>query len=95
MYGGGSKGLMGVVSGGVLQRGGKVTGVVPYAMVAAGGEKPIAGNNNTNNKTNESSSGCGEYGRVTLGGSHEAVNTVRPNSKPFFSFVLFFSSETN
>ncbi|TCD62389.1 hypothetical protein EIP91_006943 [Steccherinum ochraceum] len=39
VYGGGSKGLMGVVSGGVLEKNGKVTGVVPYAMVSAGGEK--------------------------------------------------------
>ncbi|KAJ6546963.1 hypothetical protein B0H19DRAFT_1163219 [Mycena capillaripes] len=38
VYGGGSKGLMGVVSGAVLERGGKVTGIVPSAMVAAGGE---------------------------------------------------------
>jgi len=38
VYGGGSKGIMGVVSGAVLERGGEVTGVVPYAMVAAGGE---------------------------------------------------------
>ena len=29
---------MGVVSGAALEKGGKVTGVVPYAMVAAGGE---------------------------------------------------------
>lgn len=29
---------MGVVSGAVLEHGGDVTGVVPYAMVAAGGE---------------------------------------------------------
>ncbi|KAJ7273048.1 hypothetical protein C8J57DRAFT_1063276 [Mycena rebaudengoi] len=39
VYGGGSKGLMGAVSGAALERGGKVTGVVPYAMVAAGGEQ--------------------------------------------------------
>lgn len=38
VYGGGSKGIMGVVSGAVLEKGGKVTGVIPYAMVAAGGE---------------------------------------------------------
>ncbi|KAJ7043086.1 hypothetical protein C8F04DRAFT_1073636 [Mycena alexandri] len=38
VYGGGSKGIMGIVSGAVLERGGKVTGIVPYAMVAAGGE---------------------------------------------------------
>lgn len=30
---------MGVVSGAVLAKGGKVTGVVPFAMVAAGGER--------------------------------------------------------
>lgn len=29
---------MGAVSGAVLDAGGEVTGVVPYAMVAAGGE---------------------------------------------------------
>lgn len=29
---------MGVVSSAVLEAGGKVTGIVPYAMVAAGGE---------------------------------------------------------
>ncbi|KAI0052925.1 hypothetical protein FA95DRAFT_1044313 [Auriscalpium vulgare] len=38
VYGGGSKGIMGVVSGAVLEEGGQVTGVVPSAMVAAGGE---------------------------------------------------------
>jgi len=38
VYGGGSKGIMGVVSGAALERGGEVTGVVPEAMVAAGGE---------------------------------------------------------
>ncbi|KAJ6606406.1 hypothetical protein DFH09DRAFT_1120107 [Mycena vulgaris] len=38
IYGGGGKGIMGVISGAVLERGGKVTGIVPYAMVAAGGE---------------------------------------------------------
>ncbi|EPQ58547.1 hypothetical protein GLOTRDRAFT_35746 [Gloeophyllum trabeum ATCC 11539] len=38
VYGGGSKGIMGIVSGAVLEGGGQVTGVVPQAMVAAGGE---------------------------------------------------------
>ncbi|OCH89088.1 hypothetical protein OBBRIDRAFT_794597 [Obba rivulosa] len=38
VYGGGSKGVMGVVSGAVLEAGGHVTGVVPYAMLKAGGE---------------------------------------------------------
>ncbi|KAF9483869.1 hypothetical protein BDN70DRAFT_873261 [Pholiota conissans] len=39
VYGGGSKGIMGVVSGSVLEKGGKVIGVIPQAMIAAGGEK--------------------------------------------------------
>ncbi|KAI0806906.1 hypothetical protein C8Q74DRAFT_1362475 [Fomes fomentarius] len=38
VYGGGSKGIMGEVSGAVLDAGGDVTGIVPYAMVSAGGE---------------------------------------------------------
>ncbi|KIM87500.1 hypothetical protein PILCRDRAFT_815024 [Piloderma croceum F 1598] len=38
VYGGGSRGIMGIVSGAVLEHGGHVTGVVPFAMVAAGGE---------------------------------------------------------
>lgn len=39
VYGGGSKGIMGVVSGAALEKGGKVTGVVPYPMLVAGGEQ--------------------------------------------------------
>ncbi|KAI0668472.1 hypothetical protein C8Q78DRAFT_979708 [Trametes maxima] len=38
VYGGGSAGIMGVVSGAALEAGGDVVGVTPYAMVAAGGE---------------------------------------------------------
>ncbi|KIY48334.1 hypothetical protein FISHEDRAFT_73893 [Fistulina hepatica ATCC 64428] len=38
VYGGGSNGLMGVISGTVLEGGSNVTGVVPYSMLAAGGE---------------------------------------------------------
>ncbi|KAK7035781.1 hypothetical protein R3P38DRAFT_605976 [Favolaschia claudopus] len=38
VYGGGSKGIMGAVSSAVLERNGQVTGIVPSAMVAAGGE---------------------------------------------------------
>ncbi|GLB35072.1 putative possible lysine decarboxylase [Lyophyllum shimeji] len=40
VYGGGPQGLMGIVSNAVLQGGGTVTGVIPYAMQAAGGERP-------------------------------------------------------
>ena len=43
MYGGGSNGLMGTVSGAALAAGGEVTGVVPYAMVVAGGERGQVG----------------------------------------------------
>ncbi|KAF8191456.1 hypothetical protein K438DRAFT_1830545 [Mycena galopus ATCC 62051] len=38
IYGGGSYGIMGVVSAAVLERNGQVTGIVPAAMVAGGGE---------------------------------------------------------
>ncbi|KAJ7349071.1 hypothetical protein DFH08DRAFT_697568 [Mycena albidolilacea] len=38
VYGGGSKGIMGVVSGAVLEGNGKATGIIPAAMLAAGGE---------------------------------------------------------
>jgi len=38
VYGGGDRGLMGVVSATVLQHGGKVTGISPRPMVVAGGE---------------------------------------------------------
>ncbi|KAF5386826.1 hypothetical protein D9615_001624 [Tricholomella constricta] len=39
VYGGGQQGLMGIVSNAVLQNGGEVTGVIPFAMHAAGGEQ--------------------------------------------------------
>ncbi|PBK71187.1 hypothetical protein ARMSODRAFT_954959 [Armillaria solidipes] len=38
VYGGGQKGIMGAVSKAVAENGGKVTGIVPFAMVAGGGE---------------------------------------------------------
>ncbi|KAG8968281.1 hypothetical protein FRC03_008147 [Tulasnella sp. 419] len=38
VYGGGDKGLMGAVSAAVIDAGGTVTGIIPRAMVAAGGE---------------------------------------------------------
>ncbi|TFK29819.1 hypothetical protein FA15DRAFT_751971 [Coprinopsis marcescibilis] len=47
VYGGGSKGIMGIVSGACLENGGKVTGIVPYAMVTAGGEGEKTQNNIT------------------------------------------------
>lgn len=42
IYGGGARGLMGVVSCAALESGGLVTGVIPYAMVREGGEKESA-----------------------------------------------------
>ncbi|KXN85492.1 putative cytokinin riboside 5'-monophosphate phosphoribohydrolase LOGL7 [Leucoagaricus sp. SymC.cos] len=43
VYGGGSTGIMGVVSGAMLEHGGKVTGIVPHAMVLGEGSKVING----------------------------------------------------
>ena len=42
VYGGGFTGLMGAVSAATLERGGNVTGVIPYAMYSSGGEKDKA-----------------------------------------------------
>lgn len=39
VYGGGNSGLMGIVSGAAAKSHGKVTGIIPYAIFAAGGEK--------------------------------------------------------
>ncbi|KAG1736767.1 hypothetical protein EDB19DRAFT_1720208 [Suillus lakei] len=39
VYGGGNMGIMGIVSGAVIDEGGQVTGIIPYAIHAAGGEK--------------------------------------------------------
>lgn len=38
VYGGGSSGIMGVVSNAVLENGGDVIGVIPFAMQIGGGE---------------------------------------------------------
>jgi predicted Rossmann-fold nucleotide-binding protein len=38
VYGGGSNGMMGTVSGAVLKHGGTVTAVTPTAILMAGGE---------------------------------------------------------
>lgn len=38
IYGGGSRGIMGIISSTVLSHGGSVTGIVPAAMLRAGGE---------------------------------------------------------
>ncbi|KAF8654109.1 hypothetical protein AX16_003642 [Volvariella volvacea WC 439] len=43
VYGGGSKGLMGIVSDAALRNGAAVTGIVPFAMVRSGGEKEQVG----------------------------------------------------
>ncbi|KJA18549.1 hypothetical protein HYPSUDRAFT_144807, partial [Hypholoma sublateritium FD-334 SS-4] len=53
VYGGGSKGIMGIVSGSVLEHGGKVIGVIPQAMVAAGGEKDKVDENDAAVQLNE------------------------------------------
>jgi predicted Rossmann-fold nucleotide-binding protein len=38
VYGGGTRGIMGIISDSVLQHGGSVVAVVPDAMLRAGGE---------------------------------------------------------
>lgn len=38
VYGGGTWGIMGIVSGAVLDAGGDAVGVIPHAMLVAGGE---------------------------------------------------------
>ncbi len=38
VYGGGSQGIMGLISGSVLNHGGTVTAVMPSAMLRGGGE---------------------------------------------------------
>ncbi|KIM41230.1 hypothetical protein M413DRAFT_410766 [Hebeloma cylindrosporum] len=43
VYGGGSNGMMGIVSGAVLSNDGKVVGVLPRAMLAGGGEGKKSG----------------------------------------------------
>ncbi|KAG6906551.1 hypothetical protein DXG01_013237 [Tephrocybe rancida] len=43
IYGGGMQGLMGVVATTVLRGGGEATGVIPYAMHVAGGERDKSG----------------------------------------------------
>jgi len=39
IYGGGTDGIMGVVSTAAVEEGGTVTGIIPYAICAGGGEK--------------------------------------------------------
>jgi len=39
VYGGGNSGLMGVVSGAAAKSDGRVTGIIPYAILVAGGEQ--------------------------------------------------------
>ena len=39
VYGGGNSGLMGVVSGAAAKSDGKVTGIIPYAILVSGGEQ--------------------------------------------------------
>jgi len=47
VYGGGSKGIMGIVSAAALGAGGDVVGVIPHAMLAAGGEGERVSTNGT------------------------------------------------
>ncbi|KAG8217237.1 hypothetical protein J3R82DRAFT_5326 [Butyriboletus roseoflavus] len=54
VYGGGNSGIMGVVSGAVAHsEGGKVIGIIPYAILAAGGEKDKGNGQPTSNSIAE------------------------------------------
>lgn len=53
VYGGGAKGIMGIVSKSCLDAGGQVTGVMPYAMVMAGGEKEKTGSPEKSNEIHD------------------------------------------
>jgi hypothetical protein len=70
VYGGGTKGIMGVVSSTVLEGGGKVTGVVPYAIFAAGGE----GEQNNKSETHVALNGASREGEQNKSDTHVAVN---------------------
>lgn len=72
VYGGGSSGIMGVVSGSALEHGGEVTGVIPYAMHAVGGEKEKTTaeiNNGINNRVD--TNGKERFTNIIVNSMHE------------------------
>ncbi|KAI0062008.1 hypothetical protein BV25DRAFT_1825875 [Artomyces pyxidatus] len=71
VYGGGSKGIMGVVSGSVLEHGGKVTGVIPSAMLAAGGEGQAGGELNSTLHVKLNEAGREEVETIVVHSMHE------------------------
>lgn len=74
VYGGGSKGIMGIVSGSVLENDGKVIGVIPRAMVAAGGE---------NEKVASSHVYLDEVGRETVPYIFFKATTIKLTFHPY------------
>jgi predicted Rossmann-fold nucleotide-binding protein len=53
IYGGGTDGIMGVVSTAAIEEGGIVTGIIPYAIRAGGGERAKVASDVTPDSDNE------------------------------------------
>lgn len=68
IYGGGDKGIMGILSDQVISSGGQVVGIVPSAMVAAGGEGsgPVE-----NSKTLNLAPDTDKFRHIVVGSMHE------------------------
>lgn len=81
VYGGGSKGLMGTVSGAVLDGKGKVTGIVPYAMVAGGGEGEKA---STGVSVQLNEKGREAVETIVVGSMHERKVEMAQRAEVFF-----------
>lgn len=64
VYGGGSKGIMGIVSSAVLSAGGDAVGVIPYAILTAGGEGTRVNGNDPTSLSAKSAEGERERVRV-------------------------------
>ncbi|KAG6334885.1 hypothetical protein ID866_4209 [Astraeus odoratus] len=73
IYGGGSSGIMGVVSGAAAKVDGKVTGIIPYAIFAAGGEKDKGNGRPTATKVSDvlDEKQRGEIETVVVNSMHE------------------------
>ncbi|KAF4615393.1 hypothetical protein D9613_002943 [Agrocybe pediades] len=82
VYGGGSKGIMGIVSGAALQKEGKVIGVIPRAMVAAGGEKDKVNENNVHVLLDEP--GREKVETILVDSMHERKVEMAKRAEAFF-----------
>ncbi|KAG6850597.1 hypothetical protein H0H93_011265 [Arthromyces matolae] len=88
IYGGGMQGLMGIVAEAVLKNGGSVTGVIPYAMHVAGGERDKAARAQSASgsppfATEPSGTGSHDNDRVVVDSMHERKVEMASRSKAF------------